>query len=360
MRRRLVIVALCVAGLVVLAGLLLPAWPASEYEDSRWDICVNCGIRRHVAISGTVDSDIVPRFTTESFLNTRLSQWYRDHFGPHCEHEWCYSHSTHIRYASFCGLRWAVEAREQGLGAAPSLVRLSARDEAKLEELFNVDPQRCKMHIREQLEEAEQQVQWDAENRGRSPGSSIGKMTYKFGSVQGTGGIEHNYGKLFRHEVHPEWSRVTIAADEQQIPLMLDIAKQWEGPYGILYVLKVSRLGHAVARYQSPDPCSFEDLELFAYTFREFFEGDGRHHLWFADVPTGAQLVYDNHDLIYSYGNDNDIISLLKRRGFTEGDPCIPSPHQHFYNPEFDMSEDEVMEYFNWKEFPLQEEHDNP
>ena len=30
------------------------------------------------------------------------------------------------------------------------------------------------------------------------------------------------------------------------------------------------------------------------------------------------------------------------------------------YNAEFGKAEGEVMEYFEWKEFPLQEEHDNP
>jgi hypothetical protein len=185
-------------------------------------------------------------------------------------------------------------------------------------------------------------------------------MAYKFGSLQGNEWVKHVYGSLFRHERYPKWSRVTIAPDEKQIPLMLEIAERWAGPYGILYVLKLSRLGHEAARYQAPEPCTFADLELFAYTFQEYFEGDGRHHVWFADVPSGCQLVYDNHNLIYSYGRDDDVISLLKSRGFTEGDPRIPCPHAHGYNSEFDSAEDEIMKYFEWIEFPLQEEHDDP
>lgn len=185
-------------------------------------------------------------------------------------------------------------------------------------------------------------------------------MSYKFGSLQDAGGFEHKYGDLFRRDTQPTWSRVTIAPDAKQIPLMLEIAKRWKGPCGILYVLKASRLGHGDARYQSPEPCSYDDLELFAYTFQEYFEGDGRHHLWFIDEPTGARLVYDNHNLIYSYGNDDDVIELMISKGFSEGDPKIPCPHEHCYNPEFDKTEDEIMEYFAWKKFPLQEEHDDP
>jgi len=185
-------------------------------------------------------------------------------------------------------------------------------------------------------------------------------MIYKFGTLIENNDVEYKYGNLFRHEVHPTWSRVKIAPNEKQIPLMLDIAKRWEGPYGILYVLKLSHMGYPAARYQSPVPCSFDELELFAYSFQKFFEGDGRHHLWFMDVKSRSQLVYDNHNLIYSYGDDEGVIGLLESKGFTAGNPRIPKPHSHHYNSEFANMEEEVMKYFEWKEFPLQDEHDDP
>jgi len=90
---------------------------------------------------------------------------------------------------------------------------------------------------------------------------------------------------------------------------------------GTLYVLTVSRRGNNCARYQSAAPCSFDSLELFAHTFQEYFEGDARRHLWFIDVPTGAQLVYDNHDLIYSYGNDDSVISCEVQGPFGRQSP---------------------------------------
>jgi len=188
----------------------------------------------------------------------------------------------------------------------------------------------------------------------------IRDMTFKFGSLHDMSGEEYRYGNIFAHEIYPDWSRVTIGADDRQIPLMLDIAKRWKGPYGILYVLVASRLGHGDGRYQSPDPCSFDDLELFAYTFQEFFEKDGRHHLWFIDVPSNNRIIYDNHDLIYSYGDDDAVIAILESRGFNEDSPQIPAPHEHRFNQEHDKNEDEIMDYFKWIQFPLQEEHDEP
>lgn len=187
-------------------------------------------------------------------------------------------------------------------------------------------------------------------------------MTYKFGIVRNNVKRRYRYGNLFMREVYADWSRVAIAPREKQVSLMLEIAKEWAGPYGILYVLKLSRRNHETARYQAPEPCSFDDLKRFAETFEDYFEKDGRHHIWFADSTSGSQLVYDNHDLIYSYGNDDHVISLLKDRGFKEGDPSIVvrSPHVHCYNQQFDEKEDQIMEYFEWIKFPLQEEHDDP
>lgn len=184
-------------------------------------------------------------------------------------------------------------------------------------------------------------------------------MSIKFESAVGPSGVEYRYGNLFRHDVHPDWSCVIFAPNEGQIPLMLDIAKQWNGPYGILYVLKVSRRGHENARYQCPGPCSFDDLMVFAHTFQDYFERDGRHHLWFADMPSGAQLVYDNHNLIYSYGNDDEVIALLKSKDFSEDDPRVPRPHMHHYNAEFDENEEQIMKYFQWIKSPLQDKHDD-
>ncbi|MCC6491253.1 MAG: hypothetical protein IT364_27435 [Candidatus Hydrogenedentes bacterium] len=125
-------------------------------------------------------------------------------------------------------------------------------------------------------------------------------------------------------------------------------------------MLVVPRRDHEASRYQAPEPLDFVELERFASVFREYFEGDGRHHVWFSDVASSSLLVYDNHDLIYSYGNDDEIISLLRKKGFTEGNPRIPDPHTHHYNDAFDWAEDEIMRYFNWRRFPLQEEHDIP
>jgi len=182
-------------------------------------------------------------------------------------------------------------------------------------------------------------------------------MVFKFAAMENNGNHGYSYTNLFRREVYQEWSRVTIAPKEKHVSLMLEIAKGWTGPFGILYVLKVPRRDHKEGRYQSPQPCSFEELEQFARQFEDYLEGDGRHHIWFRDFDSCSQLIYDNHDLIFAYGDEERIISILKAKGFKEGEPTIPDPHAHCYNRQFDTMEDQIIEYFDWLEFPL-EDHD--
>jgi hypothetical protein len=182
---------------------------------------------------------------------------------------------------------------------------------------------------------------------------------FKIGTLYGPDDTEFQYDNIYQLEKYPTWSRLAIGAKDKQIPLMLEIIKSWHGPFGVLYVLVTSRLGHELGRYQIPEPCSFDDLELFAYTFQEYFEQDGRHHLWFTDMPSRSQLVYDNHDIIYAYGNIEWYCQFLDARGFSRQDVRIANPHSHLYNQEFDRCEDEILKYWNWKHFPLQE-HDDP
>ncbi len=183
-------------------------------------------------------------------------------------------------------------------------------------------------------------------------------MSYKFGSLTEGGGTEHQYGNVYHHEVHPKWSRVTIGADGGQIDLMLEIAEGWDGPIGILYVIVASRCGHTDARYQSPQPCTFLETRYFMNRFRDFIEGDGRHHFWLMDLASNAKLIYDNNNLIYSYGQDDAVIPILDAKGLSPGETTLPVPHEHHFNSEFDRFEDEIMEYFEWKEFPLAEQDD--
>jgi hypothetical protein len=67
-------------------------------------------------------------------------------------------------------------------------------------------------------------------------------------------------------------------------------------------------------------------------------------------------LVYDNHNVIYAYGNLDAHKNVLAESGLHETEMIrFPVPHVHHYNSEFDSEEVNLLQHFTWKQFPLQE-----
>jgi hypothetical protein len=134
---------------------------------------------------------------------------------------------------------------------------------------------------------------------------------------------------------------------------MIKLAAVLPEPFGILYVLLVSRRNNDLGRYQCPSPCRREEMESFLREFKEYFESDGRHHIWVASIPASATLVYDQHNVIYAYGPLAQFKKILLGEGLTENPISFPAPHAHNYNPQFDGQEQEVLEYCHWRKSPL-------
>jgi hypothetical protein len=139
---------------------------------------------------------------------------------------------------------------------------------------------------------------------------------------------------------------------------MLDLSRGMQGPFGVLYVLLVSRQGHEQGRDQNPTPVGRHDLELFLYSCQEFFEQDGRHHLWLMSTNGEGQFIFDNHNVVYAYGDLDAYERVLRGRGFREGAIRTPAPHSHHYHAAFDVCESDVLAYWDWKRFPLKDSDD--
>ena len=154
-------------------------------------------------------------------------------------------------------------------------------------------------------------------------------------------------------EVYPTWQRLVIGAREHEIGLILELCRAMRGPFVVLYVLLVSRTGRPAGRYES-QAATFEALELFLYTFQEYFEQDGRLHLWVMSAGGEGQFVFDHHNVVFAYGDLDTYQSLLQRRGFRQGKLPTPVPHTHNYHAEFDVSETDVLNYWAWRHTSLQ------
>jgi hypothetical protein len=190
----------------------------------------------------------------------------------------------------------------------------------------------------------------------------MGEKTFKFGAMADGPPREmaaFAYPNRWAIERTTGPERLVIAPAQDHVDLMLDLARELREPFGILYVLLLSRFDKASpGRYQSPTPCDRQAMGSFFQKFKAFFEGDGRHHVWVMSLPDHATLVYDQHNVIYAYGQLDRYKEVAARHGLSEGPVSFPVPHAHCYNAEFDKDEDRILKWWDWKQFPLQDGDD--
>lgn len=148
--------------------------------------------------------------------------------------------------------------------------------------------------------------------------------------------------------------RLIVAPSRGHVALMLDLCRELEGPFWLLYVLLLSRREeHAPGRYQSESELDHEALDRFMRDFEEFLERDGRHHLWVHSATDQATLVYDNHNVIYVYGPLDRFERVIEQHGLRRADVRFPVPHTHSYNPEYDADEARLVSSRPWHHSPL-------
>ena len=168
--------------------------------------------------------------------------------------------------------------------------------------------------------------------------------------------IPHDYGNVYFEQPCGPSKRLVIGPSSNHIELMTELSAELSGcPWFVLYILLVPRQGNREAgRYQSQPFDTHAELSTFLSSFRSYFEGDGRHHVWVGSAANDGLLVYDQHNVIFGYGLLDRFKSLLRSRGFRERDFWFPAPHAHSYAPENDVEEERLMAEVEWKQFPLQ------
>ena len=122
--------------------------------------------------------------------------------------------------------------------------------------------------------------------------------------------ITHDYGKVYEVDEN----RLTIAASINQIALILKLSDTLKPPFYILYVLVVSRLDKERGRYQSPLIETKEELTDFLLEYKQFFETDGRHHIWICTLDNSGRLIYDQHNVILRMGRLKAIFIYWKKK----------------------------------------------
>lgn len=170
----------------------------------------------------------------------------------------------------------------------------------------------------------------------------------------------HCYPNIWDIEQTIGQPRIVAAPSANHVELMIEFSRLLREPFGLLFVLLVSQRGHVPGRYQSPRPTSRTETEAFLRAHADFFEHDGRSHIWLTSLPDNATIIYNNHDVLYVYGGPiPSYLEVLEKQGLTRGVIGFPVPHIHCYNEEQDDAEEAVLQTWDWMHFPL-EAHDNP
>lgn len=160
------------------------------------------------------------------------------------------------------------------------------------------------------------------------------------------------YPHVWRRESTNGNDRLVVAPAGGHIDLLLALLGDFEGPFGLLYVLAVSRSGTERGRYDRY-PLSRDDVNEVLIEFQAHFEQDGRHEIWITDAATNSTFVYDKHDLIYCYGDLGPCERRLVEVGLARGKFQIPSPHTHHFHATFDEAERELVGRWEWRRSPL-------
>jgi hypothetical protein len=187
----------------------------------------------------------------------------------------------------------------------------------------------------------------------------VGRYTY--------GTINEN-NEIVTHDNEDTWcingdltaQRITVAPKSDQIELVLKIIKGFELPLKIVYLLfRPGNASVAPGRYLYSDHLEYEDVEVFCNKFREYFETDGRHHLWILSAANDKGikqfLIYDNHRLLHIYDDVVRIKAILKKKNFREEEIIVPvpEPHIHFSSSDNNVFERALLSYWNWTHLPF-------
>jgi hypothetical protein len=129
---------------------------------------------------------------------------------------------------------------------------------------------------------------------------------------------KYEYPDVWSQERTTGPDRLVIAPSNDHISLMLVLSRVMMEPFGFLYVLTVPRGPGTAARYQCAEPVIRQDSIETLLRFKQFFEGDGRHHVWLKSISNSDQLVYDKHNVIYAYGQFPAFEDILSRRGMVK------------------------------------------
>lgn len=154
------------------------------------------------------------------------------------------------------------------------------------------------------------------------------------------------------------YPRVVFATKDGYIKLIKECLRIMPEPFSVMYVLIRPIVGVDVGRYMSEEPFSRKEMDAFLDEYGHFFEHDGRHHIYFISDDPGTFLVYDHHDMIYAYGQQENFLNLLRNKNYLEEEPIVENPHYHGFNHDHRVDERHLLASREWTRYDLERADD--
>jgi len=170
----------------------------------------------------------------------------------------------------------------------------------------------------------------------------------------------YSYPHVFMEEEYRGGIRLKIAPSARHIDLLLALSDALPEPFFILYVLLIPHDKTREGRYQSLRAFNRAELREFFTRFGEFFEEDGRHHVWICSGTDRSLLVYDKHNYITAYGPLEQYKGACVQNGLEERSFSVPVPHVHMYPPQYRSTLESLMNSLPWTYSDLKLEEDDP
>lgn len=171
-------------------------------------------------------------------------------------------------------------------------------------------------------------------------------------------------GEEFYHLVHPRTksfefqktknaSRLVVGVPSNGTEITRILAHLLGGPHRLLYVLIVSRVGSSEGRYELKNELDGTNIDDWLNKLRDGLDNDGRHSIWIKCGEDGL-VIYDRHDLLFVYGDLDEVMFALLRQGYEAGEVLTNFRHQHNYWPEYDALEGQIVASNEFRFLPLE------
>lgn len=187
------------------------------------------------------------------------------------------------------------------------------------------------------------------------PMNSIRAPMHKLSHAVGDAWPPHSHEAIYSVLPMDEGARILAGAPGGDPAPFERLVACMEPPYLLLYILHTPRGQGEAGRYQS-DEVSPEQFQRFMAQFGTYLSSDARFDIWAHSPEENATVVWDRHNRLFAYGPIDRFSAALNALGFSEGEPMVPSPHQHHYWPAFDMDAAALLDYFAWTHSPLRDE----